>query len=174
MLHVIYDDQCGFCIRSLKLCRALDRGRRLRFHGASTFRLKPDATAEDDSAGGPEHVDGGGVRVTPDGTGTPQQGDDSGFRLRPEGTVAFPQLAGADFENAMFAVAPDGSVTRGFFAFRRIAREVPLMWPLLVLLYLPGSGPIGPRVYAWVARNRGRFGCESEVCDLPDAGRPRL
>ncbi len=42
MLQVIYDDQCGFCIRSLKVCRALDVGKRLAFHGASTFRLKPD------------------------------------------------------------------------------------------------------------------------------------
>ena len=138
MLDVIYDDQCGFCIRSLKVCRALDRGRRLRFHGASAFRLKPEATKQR------------------------------------EGRAAFPQLAGADFENAMFAIARDGSVTRGFFAFRRIAREVPLMWPLLLLLFFPGSGLVGPLVYAWVARNRGRFGCESEVCDLPEPGRPRL
>ncbi len=74
----------------------------------------------------------------------------------------------------MFAVAPDGRVTRGFFAFRRIAREVPLMWPLLPLLYFPGSGLIGPPAYAWVARNRRRFGCESEVCERPEPGRPRL
>jgi predicted DCC family thiol-disulfide oxidoreductase YuxK len=132
MLHVIYDDQCGFCIRSLKVCRALDVGRRLRFHGAAAVR-----------------------------------------RQR-EGTPAFPQLANADFENAMFAVAPDGSVTRGFFAFRRLVREVPLLWPLLVPLYFPGSALIGPRIYAWVARNRGRFGCKSELCELPEPGRPRL
>ena len=30
-------------------------------------------------------------------------------------------------------------------------------------------------IYAWVARNRGRFGCESEVCELPPpSGSPRL
>ena len=70
----------------------------------------------------------------------------------------------------MFAVAPDRSVTRGFFAFRRILWESPLMWLLIPLFYLPGSGVIGPRVYAWVARNRRRFGCESEVCEMPPAG----
>jgi predicted DCC family thiol-disulfide oxidoreductase YuxK len=129
MLHVIYDDQCGFCIRSLKVCRALDVSRRLRFHGASTV------------AGG---------------------------------SATFPELAHADLQNAMFAVAPDRSVTRGFFAVRRIAREVPLLWPLLVLLHFPGSGLLGPRIYAWVARNRHRFGCESEVCDVGDPGRPPL
>ena len=138
MLHVIYDDHCAFCIRSLEVCRALDIGGRLRFHGASQVRMK-------------RHATGG-----------------------PHGAAAFPQLVDADFENAMFAVAADGSVTRGFFAVRRIAREVPLLWPLLVLLYFPGSGRIGPRVYARVARHRRRFGCGSEVCDLPEPGRPRL
>ena len=141
MLHVIYDDECAFCVRSLSVCRALDVGRRLRFHGATRVRPKTRAAG------------GGSV---------------------PDESPMFPELATADLENAMFAVAPDRTVTRGFFAFRRIAREVPLMWPLLALLYFPGSRGLGPRVYAWVARNRGRFGCGSEVCDLPEPGRPRL
>jgi hypothetical protein len=64
-------------------------------------------------------------------------------------------------------------VTRGFFAFRRILWESPLMWPLIPLFYFPGAGIVGPRVYAWVARNRRRFGCESDVCELP-AVRDRL
>jgi predicted DCC family thiol-disulfide oxidoreductase YuxK len=132
MLHVIYDDQCGFCIRSLKVCRAFDVGRRLQFHGSSQLRF---------DAGGPG---------------------------------AFPELAQADVENAMFAVAPDRHVTRGFFAVRRIAREVPLLWPLLALLYFPGSARFGPRLYAWVARNRHRFGCESEVCAVRAPGQPPL
>jgi predicted DCC family thiol-disulfide oxidoreductase YuxK len=136
MLHVIYDDQCGFCIRLLKVCRAFDIGRRLRFLGSSSFRLKPEAT------------------------GTPPE--------------EVPELANADFENAIFAVTPDGRVTRGFFACRRIIRALPLLWPLLPLAYFPGSGLVGPRTYAWVARNRHRLGCESEICDLPEPGRPRL
>ena len=95
MLHVIYDGQCGFCVRSLKVCRALDVRRALRFHDANA---------------------------------------------RQQVHASFPELAGADFENAMFAVAPDRRVTRGFFAFRRILWESPLMWPLIPLFYLPGSG----------------------------------
>ena len=143
MLHVIYDDQCGFCIRLLRVCRAFDTAGRLRFLGSSSFRLKPEAT-----------------------------------EALPEATEALPEatgeLANADFDNAMFAVAPDGRVTRGFFACRRIIRELPLLWPLLPLAYFPGSGWIGSHVYAWVARNRHRLGCESEVCDLPEPDRHRL
>ena len=128
MLHVIYDGQCGFCVRSLKVCRALDVRRALRFHDANA---------------------------------------------RPQVFAQFPELSDADFENAMFAVGPDRRVTRGFFAFRRILWESPLMWPLIPLFYFPGTGIVGPRVYAWVARNRRRFGCESDVCEVP-AVRDRL
>jgi predicted DCC family thiol-disulfide oxidoreductase YuxK len=128
MLHVIYDGQCGFCVRSLKVCRALDVRHALVFH---------DATRRD--------------RVL----------------------AAFPELAHADFDNAMFAVAEDRSVTRGYFAFRRIAAESPLMWPLLPLFYLPGSNWLGPKIYAWVARNRRLFGCRSDVCEMPPRLDPR-
>ena len=123
MLHVIYDGQCGFCIRSLKVCRALDVRGALQFHDAN---------------------------------------------MRKDIFAAFPELMQADFENAMFAVAPDRSVTRGFFAFRRILCESPLMWPLLPVFYFPGAKWIGPKVYAWVARNRGRMGCATDLCELPE------
>ena len=79
----------------------------------------------------------------------------------------FPVLAGADVDNAMFVVAEDGSTYRGFFAVRRILRVSPLTWLLLPIFHLPLSGRLGPRLYAWVARNRHRLGCESELCDVP-------
>lgn len=126
MLHLIYDGQCGFCIRAMNVCRALDVRGALRFHDANA---------------------------------------------RQEVVAAFPELKEADFENAMFAVDPDRRVTRGFFAFRRILRESPLMWLLVPLFYLPGTRWLGPKVYAWVARNRGRLGCETDACELP-AERP--
>jgi predicted DCC family thiol-disulfide oxidoreductase YuxK len=122
MLDVIYDGQCGFCVRSLNVCRALDVRSAFRYHDANA---------------------------------------------RSQVLAAFPELTSADFENAMFVVAPDRRVTRGYFAFRRMLWESPLVWPLLLLFYFPGSGLIGPKVYAWVARNRRSFGCESDVCELP-------
>jgi len=125
MLDVIYDGRCGFCLRALSVCRALDVRSAFRYHDANER----------------QQVHG-----------------------------LFPELTSADFDNAMFVVAPDRRVSRGFFAFRRILWESPLMWPLLPLFYFPGSGLIGPRLYAWVAKNRRSFGCESDACELPSAG----
>ena len=126
MLDVIYDGRCGFCVRSLRVCRAFDVRGALRFHDANA-RTQVDSM--------------------------------------------FPELRHADFDHAMFAVAPDRSVTQGFFAFRRLLWESPLMWFLLPFFYFPGTGWIGPKVYAWVARNRRRFGCDADVCDLPASPR---
>lgn len=129
MLHVIYDGQCGFCIRALRFCRALDVRGALRFHDAND---------------------------------------------RTQVHSAFPELVDADFDNAMFAVTPDRCVTRGFFAFRRVLWESPLMWPFFPLFYFPGTGWLGPKVYAWVARNRRLLGCDTKVCDLATPPRDPL
>lgn len=48
----------------------------------------------------------------------------------------------------------NGRVYKGFFAFRRLAGRLPMLWPLLPALYLPGMGRLGPKAYRWVADNR--------------------
>lgn len=55
----------------------------------------------------------------------------------------------------------------GFEGFRRIAWVLPLVWPILPLLYLPGVSMVGNRAYRWIARNRHRLGCDSDRCELP-------
>jgi hypothetical protein len=75
-------------------------------------------------------------------------------------------VANADLDDAMFAVDAGRRGPRGFFAFRRIAWESPLTWPLLAVFYLPGAGIIGPRVYAWLPAAQ-RLGCASDVCEVP-------
>jgi len=86
---------------------------------------------------------------------------------QPETFERFSVLRGADVDDAMYAVADSEPPYRGFFAFRRLLWTSPLMWALLPLFYFPGASILGPRVYSWVARNRSRFGCGSEVCALP-------
>jgi predicted DCC family thiol-disulfide oxidoreductase YuxK len=126
-IHVVYDGQCAFCIRSLRLFRALDLQRVFRFYNAHDERSVANA---------------------------------------------FPELKNADFDNAMFAVTEDREVYRGFFAFRRMIWASPLMWWMIPIFYFPGAAFFGVRIYAWVARNRLKFGCRSESCVLPGAGSP--
>jgi predicted DCC family thiol-disulfide oxidoreductase YuxK len=85
----------------------------------------------------------------------------------PRTLEAFPGLADADLDEAMYTVAAGGRVDRGFFAFRRLVGATTLMWPLLAAFRFPGAEVVGPRVYAWVARNRRRLGCRAEACELP-------
>jgi predicted DCC family thiol-disulfide oxidoreductase YuxK len=75
----------------------------------------------------------------------------------------FPELADADLDDAMFVVDERRRVYRGFYGFRRIARSSPLTWLLVPLLYLPGIALVGERVYALIARNRGRIGCRVDA-----------
>ena len=90
---------------------------------------------------------------------------------QPETLERFPILREADLDEALYVVAEGEPPYRGFFAFRRMLWISPLMWLLIPLFYFPGAGLCGPRVYAWVARNRSRFGCGSEVCALPTSSR---
>ena len=64
----------------------------------------------------------------------------------------------------MTVVTPEGSVLRGFFAFREIARRVPALWPLVPALFVPGAAWAGTRAYAWVAANRSRRLCGGSTC----------
>lgn len=66
----------------------------------------------------------------------------------------------------MYALAAGERPQRGFYAFRRLLWASPLLWLLIPLFYFPGIGFIGARIYAWVARNRKSFGCESDFCTL--------
>ena len=89
-VYVIYDGQCRFCIRSLKLFSAADIFKIFRFYDAHD---------------------------------------------EPSVAALFPELHGADFDNAMFVVTERRAVYRGFFAFRRMIWSSPLLWPLIPVFY---------------------------------------
>jgi len=95
---------------------------------------------------------------------------DIGGRLRfvdlevPEEAATVPGVDRSDALSWMHVVDEAGRVWRGFFAFRRLARALPVLWPVLPVLYAPLSGRVGPRVYDAIARRRSRRGCR---IDLP-------
>ena len=97
---------------------------------------------------------------------------DGGRRLRyvdleREGELAKKLLPGVsveDMREEMAVVTPSGVGLRGFFAFREISKRLPVLWPLVPLMFAPGSAWVGTRVYAWVAANRARRLCEGDAC----------
>ena len=66
-----------------------------------------------------------------------------------------------------------GAVFAGFRGSRRMLRELPLGWPIWLLLQVPGMSWLGERVYRFIARHRYQvnrwFGvpvCETDTCRL--------
>ena len=51
----------------------------------------------------------------------------------------------------------DGKTYVGFFAFRCLVWMLPMLYPMIPIVYFPGAGILGPLVYRWIARNRYLF-----------------
>ncbi len=69
----------------------------------------------------------------------------------------YPQLAFERLMAEIHVVDGTGGVFAGFAGSRRMLKEVPLGFPLWLLLQLPGSERIGQRVYRFIARRRYRI-----------------
>ena len=78
-----------------------------------------------------------------------------------------PGISLEDCQREMHVFLPDGSVRKGFFAFRAALWYLPPLWPLLVAFYVPSASAIGPRLYRLTASRRARFeGCSFETCSM--------
>ena len=64
----------------------------------------------------------------------------------------------------MHLLTSDGRVLKGFFAFRRLTRRLPGLWPLAPLLHLPFLARFGPDLYDAVARRRHGESCSAGAC----------
>ena len=67
-------------------------------------------------------------------------------------------------------ITPDGRIYGGFLALRQIAWIMPMLYPLLFVMYLPTASKIGSRLYRWIAKNRYSFNfhqnCKENYCYL--------
>jgi predicted DCC family thiol-disulfide oxidoreductase YuxK len=81
---------------------------------------------------------------------------------------AHPEVSPARALERMQLVRPEGGAPlEGFDAFRWIAVRLPALRPLAPLLWLPGMGWIGRKLYDRVARSRFGFGrCEGGACEV--------
>jgi predicted DCC family thiol-disulfide oxidoreductase YuxK len=61
----------------------------------------------------------------------------------------------------------------GFYGTRRMMKSLPLLYPLWLLMHLPGMTWVGNQVYRFIARNRytinrlaGKPVCENDMCRI--------
>lgn len=88
-------------------------------------------------------------------------------------TARFPWLEPDQAMGQIHVVDERGTVYAGFMGTRRLLRELPLGYPLWLLLHLPGMTWLGARIYRFIARRRyainrlvGRPVCENDTCRL--------
>lgn len=83
---------------------------------------------------------------------------------------AFPELSRDDLLAQMYVIDTAGRARGGAEAVRYLSRKLPLLWPLAVLLHIPGTLPLWQTLYRFVARNRMRIAgsCTEGTCRLPE------
>lgn len=65
-------------------------------------------------------------------------------------TQKYPSLSLDRCRHEMYLVLPNGSMKKGFLAFRKILKYLPPLWPLLAIVYLPGTSIIGSKIYRFL------------------------
>jgi predicted DCC family thiol-disulfide oxidoreductase YuxK len=79
----------------------------------------------------------------------------------------YPDLSRKELDAQMYVVDRHSRRHGGPGAVRYLSRALPLLWPLALLLHVPGTMPLWSRLYEAVARARHRFGithCSEEQC----------
>ena len=66
----------------------------------------------------------------------------------------FPELSIEQLQEQMFVIDTQGNARGGATAVRYLSRKLPLLWPLALLLHIPGSLPLWNRLYAFIAKRR--------------------
>lgn len=79
----------------------------------------------------------------------------------------FPDLREADLMGEIHVIDDAGEVHRGYYGSRRLLKELPLWFPVWLLLRLPGMDAVGVRVYRFIARHRYQINRFFGV-DMPD------
>ncbi|MCA9189483.1 MAG: DUF393 domain-containing protein [Planctomycetales bacterium] len=66
--------------------------------------------------------------------------------------------------------SPTGKQYAGADAFRYLTRRLPLLWPLMPLMHIPGTMALWRWLYDLIARNRyrvmGKTSCDNGACDI--------
>ena len=79
----------------------------------------------------------------------------------------FPDLSYDMLMEQMYVVTPAGTKFGGGDAVRYLSRRLPVLWPVMPILHLPGTASLWRRCYQWIARQRYRWNkdeCENGAC----------
>lgn len=77
----------------------------------------------------------------------------------------YPHISVEECRQEMHVVMPNGSIYKGFFAFRQLFGYLPLLWPLKIMLHLPFASVLSPWLYRLIAGRRfGLENCGSGAC----------
>lgn len=79
---------------------------------------------------------------------------------------SYPSLNREEYLREMHVIDKNSKVHKGFFAYRYIAKYIPILWIVLPLLYIPVISIIGDSVYRRIASRRtsGRVACTIHNC----------
>ena len=89
----------------------------------------------------------------------------------------YPHLNFEDLMGQIHVVADGGEIYPGYYGTRRMLKELPLGFPIWLILHIPGMDWVGNKVYRFIARNRYKvnefFGrelpdCVDGVCKIPE------
>jgi predicted DCC family thiol-disulfide oxidoreductase YuxK len=93
------------------------------------------------------------------------------FHRQPELATLHPALTPQRCRSEMVLLEPNGRLSGGFAAFRRLTRHLPLLCALAPLVRVPGASWIGTRLYRWIAAHRYLLhrnpACRTNQCSLP-------
>lgn len=85
----------------------------------------------------------------------------------------YPGLDYAEAMGQLHAREASGNEYAGFLATRRMLKELPLTYPLWLLMHVPGMTWLGHRIYRFIAKRRygvnrlfGKPVCEDDICHV--------
>lgn len=87
----------------------------------------------------------------------------------PRVTERYPDLSYDDLMSQMYVVDQAGTRHGGADAVRYLSRRLPLLWPVMPILHVPGTARLWRWLYAQVAKRRYKIAgkdCENGACSI--------
>lgn len=88
----------------------------------------------------------------------------------PQVQSRWPELSFQQLMDEMYLITPEGEKFAGAAAFRYLSTRLPILWPLVPLMHIPGSLPLWRTIYKVVAKYRyrlaGKSACDGDACEV--------